>query len=365
MPDAEGKNHILVYWAKYKVSQPQLEEESVAREIADKLGYSPGISYSEVAHAAAECGRKKIAIKLLDYESKASDQINLLLQLGENTPALVKAIQSGDTDLVYTVILKLREKMALGDFKMTIRGFPIAQSLYIKYCKKHNIQALNEIYIQEDDFSSQAEMFIMQSMDDEKSHMRDSFLSSATEAYRKGRKDLYASMCDEALKLVRYQREIEETLNSRNQFQHKSLHETFKLLLERQEYKLADKLKNDFKMSDKRYFWLKIEHMAQTEDWQELEKFSKAKKGNVNYAAYVDVCLQYGNREEAIKYLPKVNDLIKVKYYTKAGCFEEAAKIAFAQKDVQGLQYVQSKCLTQPTLFNMINGMISQLDLRR
>ncbi|KAK9884938.1 hypothetical protein WA026_009174 [Henosepilachna vigintioctopunctata] len=59
LPDKEGRNHILVHWAKYKVSQSQLEEETVAREIADKLGYTPGISYKEVAYVAAEHGRKK------------------------------------------------------------------------------------------------------------------------------------------------------------------------------------------------------------------------------------------------------------------------------------------------------------------
>lgn len=85
----------------------------------------------------------------------------------ESTPALVKAIESGDTDLVYTVILKLRDKMALSDFKMTIRNFPVAQALYIKYCKEHNPQALNEIYIQEDDFNSQAQLFLVESLDPE------------------------------------------------------------------------------------------------------------------------------------------------------------------------------------------------------
>lgn len=60
----------------------------------------------------------------MDYELKASEQVKLLLELSENTrestPALVKAIDSGDTDLVYTVILKLRDKMALADFKVLI-----------------------------------------------------------------------------------------------------------------------------------------------------------------------------------------------------------------------------------------------------
>lgn len=47
---------------------------------------------------------------------------------------------------------------------MTIRNFPVAQALYIKYCKEHNPQALSEIYIQEDDFNSQAELFLRESL---------------------------------------------------------------------------------------------------------------------------------------------------------------------------------------------------------
>lgn len=46
------------------MSQSQLEEETVAREIAEKLGYTSGISYSEIASTASEYGRKKLAIKV-------------------------------------------------------------------------------------------------------------------------------------------------------------------------------------------------------------------------------------------------------------------------------------------------------------
>lgn len=57
-------------------------------------------------------------LKLLDHESKASEQVQLLLKLDENKPALLKAIESGDTDLVYMVILRLRDNMPLADFKV-------------------------------------------------------------------------------------------------------------------------------------------------------------------------------------------------------------------------------------------------------
>lgn len=367
--EKEGISYILVHWAKYKVSQSHLEEESVAREIAEKLGYSSGISYSEIASTASAYGRRKLAIKLLDYESKASDQVRLLLELGENTPALVKAIESGDTDLIYMVILKLREKMPLGDFKMTIRNFPVAQSLYIKYCKQHHTQALNEIYIQEDDFCAQAETFILESLDDKKGHMKDALLTSALEAYKKGRKDLYVAMCDETIKLMRFQREVEDKVpGAKNRFTGKSVHDTCQLLLEMKETKLAEKFKNDFKIPDKRYWWLKINSLANQENWVDLEKFSKIKRSPIGYAPFVDVCLQNGNREEALKYLPKVSEDIKVKYCIKAGCLEEAADIAFQQRDMQSLLYIKSKCgnqLSQNQIVERINAMIRQLDSKK
>ena len=46
------------------MKQTQLDKEQIAEEIADKLGYAPGVSYSEIAVRAADCGRKQLAIKV-------------------------------------------------------------------------------------------------------------------------------------------------------------------------------------------------------------------------------------------------------------------------------------------------------------
>lgn len=90
--------------------------------------------------------------------------------------------------------------------------------------------------------------------------MRDAILTSALEAYKKGRKDLYASMCEESIKLIRFQRDLEEKLpGAKNKFIGNTVHDTCKLLLEMDEVKLAEKFKNDYKIPDKRYlFFLEI-----------------------------------------------------------------------------------------------------------
>lgn len=75
-----------------------------------------GVSYADIAKRAWEVGRGRLATKvcflvflacsmlrmawkLLDHENRASDQVPLLLSMKEDRLALIKAVDSGDTDL--------------------------------------------------------------------------------------------------------------------------------------------------------------------------------------------------------------------------------------------------------------------------
>ena len=110
-PDA-----VLKHWACSKIarSKPQASgtgrnadlesgDEALCRVIVEKfetLGRgSNGVSYADIAKRAWEVGRTALATKLLDYETKASDQVPLLLSMQEDKLALTKAVESGDTDL--------------------------------------------------------------------------------------------------------------------------------------------------------------------------------------------------------------------------------------------------------------------------
>lgn len=202
---------------------------------------------------------------------------------------------------------------------MTIRKFPVALALYIKYCRMHNMQALNEMHIQEDNHNSQAYNHILECINDKNVYMRDSSLQAASSAYKNARNDVCSAICDETLQLLKLQRTLEDKFKN-ERFVGLSVHDTCKALLKMNELKLADKMKADFKIPEKRYWWMRIESYAENKEFEELEKFSKVKKSPIGYAPFVDVCLKIidGGREEALKYLPKVADDIKVKYYVKA-----------------------------------------------
>lgn len=70
LPEEEGSSRILAHWACYKVKQTHLDEEQVAIEMAEKLGYAPGVSYSVIASKAADAGRTQLAIKVRSVENK-------------------------------------------------------------------------------------------------------------------------------------------------------------------------------------------------------------------------------------------------------------------------------------------------------
>ncbi|EZA48287.1 Vacuolar protein sorting-associated protein 16-like protein [Ooceraea biroi] len=273
---------------------------------------------------------------LIDYEPRAHQQVPLLLTLGEERAALHKAVESGNTDLVYTVILHLRENMTLGDFQISIMHCPLAMALYIKYCQSHNRETLRDIYNQYDDFHSQAVWFITESYQRKNMMSRDALLQSAQENFKLARSDTNASLTEEQIKLLKYQRSLEDTLNE--------LHDTVKILLLRNELKLADKLRSEYKIPDRRYWWLRIQCLADQGLWSDLEKFSKSKKSPIGYEPFIDECLKYNEKLEARKYLARVKDNLKVKYLVKLNMLNDAAQTAFDQKDSSALTFVLAQC---------------------
>ncbi|XP_046392085.1 vacuolar protein sorting-associated protein 16 homolog [Ischnura elegans] len=364
LPETQGSSKILGNWACKKVEQVNLDSERIAQEIANKLGYLPGISYSKIAENALTSGRPDLAIKLMDYEPKTSLQVPLLLQLEQFCPALSKAIESGDTDLVYNVLLHLHKKMSVDQFQLVIRGFPMAQALYIKNCRQQGWETLRSIYNQEDDYLSQAICCVQESYDPKNVASPEASLYSAAENFKKAHNDSLSSLCHDQLRLLGQQKNLESKFG--RAFVNLSLHDTVSLLLHLRQAKLADKLRAEHKVPDRRYWWLKVMSLAELGEWLELEKFSKSKKSPIGYEPFVDACLNHDKKSEAEKYLPKVREELKVKYFLKSGMLEEAAQCAYEQKDCDALLLIQSRCASSNTaLSEKVNLYLLQLSTKK
>ncbi|CAG8793312.1 16862_t:CDS:2, partial [Cetraspora pellucida] len=134
------------------IKKPTDDEETICRMIVEKLANKPSLSYAEIAKTPHNVGQPKLATRLLDYEPRAADQVPLLISMQKDELALIKAIESGDTDLV---MLHLKRKLPLPEFFRIINNKPMACSLLEVYCKQQDLKLLNDFYYQ-DSFEAKA-----------------------------------------------------------------------------------------------------------------------------------------------------------------------------------------------------------------
>lgn len=342
IPESEGASRILAHWACYKVQQKGEDDEVIARAIADKLGDTPGVSYSDIASKALECGRTDLAIRLLEYEPKASRQVPLLLMMKREQLALTKAIESGDTDLVYFVLMKLKDSMSQGEFFMAIRSMPVAYSLFIQYCRQQNPTLMEQLFYQEDNFQEEGNCKVVYSFQKERFEERLEILSDAKESYAKARNEFAVKQVEDEIKLLKYQRRLEEELHK--PYVDLSLHQTvYKLILDNNQ-KMSETLRKEFRIPERRYWWLRISALAEAGEWMELEKFSRAKKPVLGMESFVEVCMKHHNTHEALKYIPRVTADKRVKCLISMGQLSMAADAAFDNRNEDELNRVLRLC---------------------
>ncbi|XP_066522510.1 vacuolar protein sorting-associated protein 16 homolog [Hoplias malabaricus] len=341
-PEYQGVSRVLKHWACCKVQQKEEADEVIARTISLKLGEAAGISYSEIATKAYECGRTELAIKLLEFEPRSGEQVPLLLKMKRSQLALSKAIESGDTDLVYTVVTYLKNEMNRGDFFMTLRNKPVALSLYRQFCKHQEQDTLKDLFNQDDDHQELGNFYVKASYKERRLEAQIAHLQSAVDEYNKAKNDFASKATEEQMRLLRFQKKLEEEKGEA--LVGFSLHDTIRTLLAVGLHKQAEQLYKDFRVPDKRYWWLKLTALAEKEDWEELEKFAKSKKSPIGYLPFVEVCVKHHNRYEAKKYVSKVTPEQKVKAHLAVGDMEGAADAAIERRNEGEISTVLSRC---------------------
>ncbi|KAJ0961270.1 hypothetical protein J5N97_000770 [Dioscorea zingiberensis] len=257
---------VIMHWACAKITtSAPIQDVPLLESLLDKLKLCKGISYAAIAAHADNCGRRKLAALLVDHEPRASKQVPLLLSIGEEDTALVKATESGDTDLVYLVVFHIWQKRPPLDFFGTINARPLARDLFVKY--------------------------------------------------------------------VRIQHEIEVSTKQAI-FMDSSISDTIRTCIVLGNHRAAMKVRTEFKVSEKRWYWLKAFALSTIRDWDALEKFSKEKRPPGGYKPFVEACIDADEKAEALKYIPKLTEpRERSEAYARIGMAKEAADAASQAKD--------------------------------
>ncbi|PKK73317.1 vacuolar protein sorting-associated protein 16 [Rhizophagus irregularis] len=352
-------DRVLIHWACAKIKKSTDDEETICHMIVEKLINKPGLSYAEIANTAYKVGQPKLATRLLDYEPRAADQVPLLMSMQEDELALIKAIESGDTDLVYLVMLHLKRKLPLPEFFRIINNKPMACNLFEVYCKQQDLKLLADFYYQDDRCVESANITILESYKQKDLNERTNKLKIALKSYQDDKEHAFeAKAVDENIRLLQVQAQFEKEMNQ--QLVGLPLNETVHKCITTNNPNKANKLKSDFKIPDKRFWWIKLKALVEMRDWPELERLSKSKKSPIGYEPFVEECIKAIQHKEAIKYITKCDPAVRPGLFIKIGDFKAAGQEALALKDIQLLREIQSKC-TDQIIAQELDAYIAQL----
>jgi hypothetical protein len=353
-------SRIHGHWAQQKVRVSTDSEEEICGLIVKKLHGKPGVSFEEIARAAYDEGRVRLATELLNYEPRAGKQVPLLLNMKEDNIALDKAIESGDTDLVYHVLLHLRKKLPLASFFRVINSRPVATALVESSAWDQDRELLKDLFYQDDRRLDGSNLLLVEALSQSDLHASFDKLKLSSK-YLQDSRDTAAifqrQAIDDAAKLLRLQETFEKDLSSRDSTPSApgsqptsliglSAHDTIFHLIRQGHYKRAQKVQSEFKITDKTYTYIRLRALVAARHWIELEEFAKQKKSPIGWEPFFNEVLAAGNTRVASVFIPKCTNLTvaeRVDMWIKCGLFVKAGEEAFKAKDRALLEDLRSK----------------------
>jgi hypothetical protein len=249
-------DRIYVHWASQKVRVSSDDESTICRLIVEKLANQRGVSFDEIARAAYDEGRGHLATELLNYEPRAGKQVPLLLSMEEDEIALDKAIESGDSDLIFFVLLQLKKKLPLASFFRVINSRPMATALVESSAAEDDGELLKDLYYQDDRRTDGANVFVREALEATDVRSATDKLALAGKLLSDSKETAFElKALQEAAQLLKMQEAFERDLEEK--YTGLSINETLFRLLKAGYTNRAKKVQSEFKVTEKSFWWIR------------------------------------------------------------------------------------------------------------
>ncbi|KAG2363465.1 vacuolar assembling sorting protein VPS16 [Suillus spraguei] len=347
---------VLKHWASVKIARSKSsavdgEDDEVCRLIVDKFEKLGGgeVSYADIARRAWEVGRTGLATKLLDHETRASDQVPLLLTMKEDKLALVKAVDSGDTDLVYHVLLHLHKRLPLGSFFKLIEDggdqLAPASKLLQVYAREQNREMLRDFYYSDDRRVESATLALDEAAQMTDPHAVMTAVNAAEKFFSEDKDRLFeAKMMNESVRLLALQQQYEKDLDGKTKFFGQSVSETIRTCILNGMNKKADRVKSEFKVPDKRFWYLKLYALTAMRDFDALDSFARSRRSPIGYEAFVKHLVEAGHLKEAATYVMRCDGPKRVGLYVLCEDWRAAGRECKERGDKKGMEQLRKSC---------------------
>ena len=278
---------IYVHWASQKVKTDTADDDAICDLIVSRLKNKPGISFASISQAAYEEGRSHLATSLLDSEPRAGKQVPLLLKMEEDEIALDKAIESGDTDLVFFVLLQLKKKLPLASFFRVINSRPMASALVASSAKNSDTGLLKDMYYQDDRAVDGANLLFEEALRQTQIQTKTDKLKLAARLLKDSKDptaQFHTKGYNEATQLLRMQEAFDKEVSDGSRaYTGLSVNETMYQLMQSGYTKRATKVQNEFKVPEKTFWWVRLRALVAARLWGELEEIGKNRKSPIGW----------------------------------------------------------------------------------
>ena len=355
---------IYVHWASQKVRNSTSDEESICNTIVTRLKDKHGVSFETIARAAYDEGRGHLATELLNHEPRAGKQVPLLLSMEEDDLALDKAISSGDTDLVFFVLLHLKRKLPLASFFRSINDRPLASALVESSAASQDTSLLKDLYYQDDRRLDGSNLLFAEALAQSALQTKSDKLKLASKLLSDSKDPpslFHTKTHSEAILLLRLQDSLDHDFppppssssstqpsssSSSTSFSGLSLHQTLHRLIHTGHSKRAQKIQSDFHLSEKSWSWIRLRALVAARNWPELDDLSRARKPAIGWEPYFNEILAAGNARSAALFVPKCTQLSpqeRCEMFVKCGLVGKGAEELYRGKDLAGLEALRGR----------------------
>jgi hypothetical protein len=378
---------IYVHWASQKVKGTSADDDAIHEIVVQRLKGKHGVSFEAIARAAYEEGRGHLATTLLNHEPRAGKQVPLLLNMEEDEVALDKAIESGDTDLVFFVLLHLKKKLPGASFFRMINNRPIASALVESSARAQDRELLKDMYYQDDRPVEGSNLLFEEAMEQNTVQLKTDKLRLAVRLLADA-KDPNATLHNKSLaesaQLLKMQEAFDKDITDNSgSYIGLSVNETMFRLIRSGYSKRAAKVQSEFKVPEKTWWWVRLRALVAARLFGELEEVGKNRKSPIGWEVCVfslpqtpptlivsqpfyNEVLSAGNKALAATFIPKCTNLQpseRIDMWVKCGMMSRAGEEALKAKDMNALELLREKANGAQAVD--IERMITQLKPRR
>ncbi|KAI9620053.1 hypothetical protein H4Q26_014035 [Puccinia striiformis f. sp. tritici PST-130] len=394
---------VLRHWARNVIvdmdsasstdpSKSGTSPAAVCRRIVSKLKDRHGVSPADIAEIAWSLGKTKLCTELLAHELKPTKQIPLLMRMDKGKEALQQSIKSLDPDLIQTVLWETRARKPLAEFLSVVEGKDEAIStlrIWAKASVERALSTRKNLPHQKqstwDPIGNCIETFVTKMIGARRVDLAK--IKSALKFYLEDSERVFEQgMLNESIRLLGFQKTLildimksygssgtsstnqahdplkknfMEAMISNKGLTMPSLTETIRQCVKLGLRKQADKLRTDFKVPEKRFWYVKMKALVELKDWDGLENWS-GKKSPIGFEPFVNHLLAMGCHREALRYVPKCEARNRVELYVKCGEWVTAGEECADRGETAKLIELRQRC-PSPHVAAALSKMIEDL----